>query len=163
MLKKVYYIKNYNNGLVVEYVLGKVSIGVSSKIDSKKLRYIIEEIEVILKELKKDGRFKDVRIDSHLLIKRKLIRNLSNREIRKNKVSFINEKYVELLLKQNYKYEQETRRITIFRKYLTFYSLKIYLIFKAILTFNYSTLKEDISFCVPNINYVGTLKISLQS
>ncbi len=153
MLKKILYFENYSSGLSVEYLLGKVNIGFNAKLNHRKLSIILLEIENIIKKLKEDGRFKSVTIKSHLLISRK--------SLKKDKINLINLKYIKMLKDKNYDFIQETKKISTFRKKYNFYLMKLHLIMKNIIIFNYSSMHEY-KFLIPETNYMGILKISLK-
>lgn len=163
MLKSLIYMKYYPSGIVVEYFMGTtVNIGFSSKLNHKKLSHILMEIENIIDELKEDGRFNSVKMESHLLLSRKLIKkDVKASTLKKDKISFINLKYIQMLKNKNYDFTQETKKISIFRKYFSFYSMKMCLLIRNIITFNYSYMHE-VRFKIPDTNYVGILKISLK-
>ncbi|MFY4859066.1 hypothetical protein ACOTVM_00775 [Aliarcobacter butzleri] len=163
MLKSFIYIKYYPSGIVVEYFMGTtVNIGFSSKLNHKKLSHILIEIENIIDKLKEDGRFNTVKMESHLLVNRKLIKkDVKASTLKKDKISFINLRYIKMLKDKNYDFTQETKKISIFRKYFSFYSMKMCLLIRNIITFNFPSIHE-VGFKIPDTNYVGILKISLK-
>lgn len=149
MLKRFLYRQHYPSGLVVEYFMGTVNIAFNAKLNHRKLSHILLEIENIIKELKEDGRFNCVTIKSHLLISRKIIK--------KDKINLINLKYIKMLKDKNYDFTQETKKISTFRKYYNFNLMKIDLIIKNIIIFNYSSMNEA-KFRIPDTNYMGIWK-----
>lgn len=162
MLKSLIYMKYYPSGIVVEYFMGTVNIGFSSKLNHKKLSHILIEIENIIDKLKEDGRFNTVKMESHLLVNRKLInKDIKASTLKKDKISFINLRYIKMLKDKNYDFTQETKKISTFRKYFSFYSMKMSLLLRNIITFNYFSMHE-VGFKIPDTNYVGILKISLK-
>ncbi|MGH2308071.1 hypothetical protein ACRCD8_09885 [Aliarcobacter sp. ERUVET-8] len=162
MLKKILYIEYYDSGLVVEYFIGNVNIGFVGILNHKKLNTIILEIDNLIKDLKKDGRFNNVKMESHLLLSRKFIKkDLKSTISNSEKSSWINMRYIKILENNNYHFTKKIKKISTFRKYYYFYSMKFSLIIRYVFTFKYSSMNK-VRFKIPTTNYVGILKISFK-
>ena len=158
MLKKIVYIKSYPSGLRVESLLGRVNIGFNNKLTHKNFIAIVRELVSILDELRKDNNFKTIYIKSHLLIDRKLLRKLENNSSGQVTDDLINKKFLKILTNNNYNFKHSTTKISIFRKYVYFLSMKIGLYLKKICTCNYTNKK---TFRIPDTNYMGNIEIFL--
>ncbi len=156
MFKKIFWFKSYPHGLRTECLFGKLNIGFNNNLTHRNFPHIIKGLESILDELKNSGHFKTIKIESHLLIDRKLLKQLKNPCMTLNVDNLIKEKYLQILRDKGYNFKYSTIKISTFHKYLFFFPMKIGLYLKNFWACNYT---KPMTFRIPDTNYMGRITI----
>lgn len=130
MPKKLLLYKTYPIGLVIESAFGFSNIGFNKRISNNNLKKLPMKLKRIVKVLKKLQYIPKIRIYSHLLIDRDLVKKNTCPKTKKvnfieGKTCFIKKDYLNLV--KDEKAEIKTVEISVLKKYVFFSCMKFFL------------------------------------